>query len=134
MLVNLVGLWCHEGWWRYTGSFSDLDRPGEAISLAEGAVQLKVASGSNTRCSDRMPHRPSASDSRRRGTRVAVRRGRHGLRLEQVAVWAAVLREDMQLGVDKSGYFTSDRLAIRSTMCLAFGFAHEASIVKITVG
>ena len=53
-------------------------------------------------------------------------------------VWAidgsrifVVLRQDVELVVDGSRYFESDRLGIRAVMRVSFGFPHEASIVRI---
>lgn len=42
-----------------------------------------------------------------------------------------VMRDDVTLDVDRSAYFTSDRIAIRATMRIGFGYPHPASIVKI---
>lgn len=53
-------------------------------------------------------------------------------------VWAidmsrvfTVVRDDATLVIDSSAYFSSDRLGIRSTLRVSFGFPHEASIVRI---
>lgn len=45
-----------------------------------------------------------------------------------------VRRNDVDLQVDRSAYFTSDRTAIRATMRVAFAFAHAAAIQKIALG
>lgn len=45
-----------------------------------------------------------------------------------------VRRSDVDLQIDRSAYFTSDRTAIRATMRVAFAFAHAAAIQKITLG
>lgn len=42
-----------------------------------------------------------------------------------------VLRNDVDLVVDSSAYFSSDRLGIRATMRMGFGFPHEESIMLI---
>lgn len=42
-----------------------------------------------------------------------------------------VLRQDVDLVVDASRYFESDRLGIRATMRIDFGFPHEQAVVKI---
>ena len=54
-------------------------------------------------------------------------------------VWAldksrsfVVLHGAVTLAVDESAYFSSDRIGIRVTLRAAFGFAHPASIAKIT--
>lgn len=44
-----------------------------------------------------------------------------------------VRRNDVDLQIDRSAYFTSDRTAIRATMRVAFAFAHAAAIQKITL-
>jgi HK97 family phage major capsid protein len=53
-------------------------------------------------------------------------------------VWAidrsrvyVVLRQGAELTVDASRYFESDRLGIRATLRLSFGFPHEQAIVRI---
>lgn len=42
-----------------------------------------------------------------------------------------VVREGTSLVVDPSRYFESDRLGIRATMRLGFGFPHQQAVVKI---
>lgn len=44
-----------------------------------------------------------------------------------------VQREGATLAVDSSAYFTSDRVAVRATMRVAFGFPHPASIIKVSL-
>lgn len=44
-----------------------------------------------------------------------------------------VRRNDVQLEVDRSAYFTSDRTAVRAIMRVGFGFPHAAAIQKITL-
>ncbi|WP_026820176.1 phage major capsid protein [Arthrobacter castelli] len=44
-----------------------------------------------------------------------------------------VRRNDVDLKIDKSAYFTSDRTAIRAIMRVGFGFPHEAALQKITL-
>jgi HK97 family phage major capsid protein len=46
-------------------------------------------------------------------------------------VWT-VLREDLNLVVDRSVFFTSDRVAVRAAMRVGFAFGHPQSVVKIT--
>jgi hypothetical protein len=45
-----------------------------------------------------------------------------------------VLRKDADLVVDPSRYFESDRLGIRSTLRVGFGYPHEAAIIRIGLG
>lgn len=44
-----------------------------------------------------------------------------------------VIRKDVDLRRDESAYFSSDQVAIRAIMRVAFGFPHEAAIQKITL-
>lgn len=41
------------------------------------------------------------------------------------------VREDANVSVDTSAFFTSDRVAIRATMRVAFAFTHPAAVMKI---
>ena len=43
-----------------------------------------------------------------------------------------VVRSDARVEIDKSVFFTSDRVAVKATMRVGFGFAHPQAIVKIT--
>jgi HK97 family phage major capsid protein len=43
-----------------------------------------------------------------------------------------VIRDDATVETDASVYFTSDRVAVKATMRLGFGFAHPLAIVKVT--
>ena len=44
-----------------------------------------------------------------------------------------VLHEDVTLDLDRSAFFTSDRIGVRSTLRVAWGFPHPASVVKIVL-
>lgn len=44
-----------------------------------------------------------------------------------------MLREDVTLDIDASAFFTSDRIAVRSTMRVGFGWPHPASVVKLVL-
>lgn len=44
-----------------------------------------------------------------------------------------ILREDVQLAVSNDAYFSSDRIAIRASMRVGFGFPQPKSTVKITI-
>jgi HK97 family phage major capsid protein len=53
-------------------------------------------------------------------------------------VWAipaakalVVLREDVTLDVDRSAYFSSDRIGIRATLRVGFAFPHPAALVRL---
>lgn len=57
------------------------------------------------------------------------------------AVWGipkafsqVVIRRDPEVTVDSSAFFTSDRLAVRATVRVGFGFAHPAALVRIDLG
>lgn len=43
-----------------------------------------------------------------------------------------VVREDATVEADRSVYFTSDRVAVKATMRVGFGFVHPQSVVKVT--
>ena len=42
-----------------------------------------------------------------------------------------VLREDALLSVDYSAYFSSDRVGVRATLRVGFGYPHEQAIVRL---
>lgn len=42
-----------------------------------------------------------------------------------------VVRDDAEVVADRSVFFTSDRVAVRATMRVGFGFPHAAAVVKI---
>jgi HK97 family phage major capsid protein len=44
-----------------------------------------------------------------------------------------VLREDLEMAISGDAFFTSDRIAIRSTARIGFGFPHPVVINKITI-
>lgn len=41
------------------------------------------------------------------------------------------VREDASVVTDTSAFFTSDRIAVRATMRVAFAFSHPAAIIRI---
>ena len=43
-----------------------------------------------------------------------------------------VIRDDAKVEVDKSVFFTSDRVAVKATMRVGIGFAHPLAVVKVT--
>ncbi len=43
-----------------------------------------------------------------------------------------VVREEAEVELDRSVFFTSDRVAVRAIVRLGFGFPHPASLVKIS--
>lgn len=44
----------------------------------------------------------------------------------------SVIRQDVTLDVSKDAYFSSDRIGVKSTVRVGFGFADEASVIKLT--
>jgi len=42
------------------------------------------------------------------------------------------VRNDVELAIDGSAFFTSDRTAIRATMRVAFAFPHAAAVQRIS--
>jgi HK97 family phage major capsid protein len=131
-----------------SGPLTNLDPFAEAISAAEqvGATlsafvtdpataltlaTLKQAANSNAPLMQPDPTQP---------TRTTV----HGVALYSTPavttglVWGipadrtfVAVRQDTTLDVDRSAFFTSDRVAIRATMRVGFAFAHPAAIVKV---
>ena len=133
------------------GTLSNLDAFAQAVSVAEevGATltawvtspatalqlaQLKVETGSNATLLGVDPAMP---------TRRLVE-GRPVLVCPEVPdgeVWGlpsraifTVIRSDAEVTADASVYFTSDRIAIRATMRVGFGFVHEPAVVHLTFG
>jgi hypothetical protein len=45
-----------------------------------------------------------------------------------------VQNKEATLDLDSSAFFTSDRIGIRATLRVAFGWPHEASLVRLDVG
>ena len=45
-----------------------------------------------------------------------------------------VVRDDARVETDRSVYFTSDRVAVKGTMRVGFGFPHEAAVVRVALG
>lgn len=44
-----------------------------------------------------------------------------------------VMRDDVRLEVDRSAFFTSDRVAVKVTMRVGFAFPHPAAVVKVSL-
>ena len=131
-----------------TGAFGNLDPFAEALSKARsvGATttafiaapatvlalhQLKDETGSNRPLLTPDPTRPGQSVIF--GVPLIVSPD-----IAAGVVWAvprahsfSVLREDTTLAVDSSAFFTSDRVAVRATCRVAFGFPHPAAVVRI---
>jgi len=130
------------------GSFANLDPFAEAISKAEteGATltafvanptdaltlaKLKDESGSNRPLLGTDPTAPT------RRTILGIPLVTSPAVAEDT-IWAydrtrivTVMRDDVTLDVDRSAYFTTDRIGIRATMRIGFGYPHPASIVRI---
>lgn len=102
--------------------------PTEALTLAG----LKQASGSNVPLLGADPTSPTQRTIF--GVPLYV-----SAAVAAKTVWAVpadrtlmVIRQDATLDVDKSAFFTSDRVAVRATMRVGFAYAHQAALVKIT--
>ena len=61
--------------------------------------------------------------------------------VEDGTIWAldkakcfVVIRQDVQLEVDRSVYFASDSIGIRAIVRIGFGFPHEPAVAKIVWG
>jgi HK97 family phage major capsid protein len=139
-----------------TGSFANLDTFAEAISLAEqvGAQitafvadpqtvlalsKIKTGTSSN----EPLLGQDATAAGQRRILGVPLLSSpaiaRTGTASEFGRVWAydrsrvwTVLRSGVTLDVDRSRYFESDRVGVRSTMRVGFAFPHPASVVQIT--
>ncbi len=51
--------------------------------------------------------------------------------LDRSRVWV-VVREDAKVEADRSVFFTSDRVAVKATMRVGYGFVHPQSVVKVS--
>ena len=77
------------------------------------------------------------------GTQMSGRCSRHRLgvsgalaantlwALDSSRVWL-VLRDDVTVEAHRSGFFTSDRVAVKATMRAGFGFVHPQAVVRVT--
>jgi HK97 family phage major capsid protein len=108
---------------------SFIANPADALLLA----QLKESSGSNKPLLGSDPSSPTRRILQ--GVRLFTSPG-----VTVGTVWGIpqvravmVRREGVELAVDRSAYFTSDRTAIRATMRVGFGFPHAVAIQKIAL-
>lgn len=108
------------------GSF--VTSPTEALALAK----LKEQTGSNRPLLGSDPTAPTARTMY--GVPLLVAPS-----IAAKSAWAiprdrvfVVIRADARVEVDASVFFTSDRVAVKATMRVGFGFAHPLSYVKIT--
>jgi hypothetical protein len=135
------------------GEVTNLDAFAEAVSLAEDVGGLttafvatlptcwrwhssSAAATVTSRCCSRRPTRRKPRRARCSGCRCSAHPPWTTKRDE--TVWAipqqfsfVVVREDAEVGVDTSAFFTSDRIGIRATLRVGIGWPHEAAIVKI---
>ncbi|MGV0873494.1 phage major capsid protein [Mycolicibacterium sp. XJ879] len=102
--------------------------PDSALDLAK----LKKGTGSNEPLLQPDPAKPAgrviagvplvvSPDAPNNGTVYAIPK----------ALSFVVLREDVQVALDSSAFFTSDRVAVRVTMRVAFAWPHEAAVVRV---
>ncbi|OBJ74689.1 hypothetical protein A5656_15660 [Mycobacterium gordonae] len=134
-----------------TGSLDNLDAFAEAISEAENVgaqltsfvaspavalalAQLKTGSQLNTPLLGSDPTNPTQRLAL--GVPLVVCPA-----MDNATIWGipkdfsyVVLRDDtVQLDVDASPFFTSDRIAVRATMRVSWGWPHPAAIQKIVL-
>lgn len=130
-------------------SFADLDSFHAGISAAEqvGAsitswacspatalvlAQLKTGTGSNASLMQPDPTAPGRRIVAGIGLQVSPA-------IADGLIWGIpasrsvmVVRQAARIDVDSSAYFSSDRVGIRGTMRVSFGFPHPAALVKIS--
>lgn len=132
-------------------SWADLDVFAEAISEAEqlgAAVTAFVANPADVLALVQLKEAPSGSNRPllQPDPTMPTRTSIQGIPLRSApdvapgTVWAipedrvhVVIRDDAEVTSDRSVFFTSDRIAVRATMRVGFGYPHPAAIVKITL-
>ena len=139
------------------GSLTDLDPFAEAISKAEGVgstvtafvasatdalhlSQLKAFDGATQSNQPLLSSGDATSTTKRQILGVPLHVVPDGVVADGV-IWAldqaktyVVMRQDVQLEVDRSVYFASDSLGIRAVVRVGFGFPHQEAVVKISWG
>lgn len=125
-------------------SYANLDPFAEAISEAEqlGATINKWVTDPDTALTISTIKDESGSNRTLLDDRTVL--GRELLvspEVESGVVWGipmdrviVAVRQDAELTVDESRYFEYDAVAVRAVMRVAFGFPHEAAVVKISDG
>lgn len=132
------------------GAITNVDDFAEAVSLAENVgaqvtafvanantvlslSKLKKATGSNEPLLQPDPTLPT----RRQILGVPLWSVPNTV-LPDAVIWAldgsrvyVVIRQDVDLRVDESRYFESDRIGIRATLRIGFGYPHQAALVRI---
>ena len=133
-----------------TTTLTNTDAFAEAISLAENVGAMVTAFVANAATVLALSKVKQTTDSNlpllQPDPTLPTRRQILGVPLWSVpdtvvpdnVVWAidgtrvfVIVRQDVDLLVDESRYFESDRLGIRATMRVGFGFPHEAAVVCI---
>jgi HK97 family phage major capsid protein len=105
---------------------------GNAASVLELALIKKLASGSNESLLAPDPTQPARRMLVGRPVYVSpgvATKTIFGITGDRAVI---VVRDDARLEVDGSVFFTSDRVAIKATLRVGFGFPHPAAIAKIT--
>ncbi|MGD7707248.1 phage major capsid protein [Microlunatus sp. Y2014] len=132
-----------------SGAFTNTDPFSEAVAAAEqvGATVSSFVTDPATALTLAKVKRATGSNEPLLGTDAMSPTRRTVLGLPLLVspavtvgtVWAlpkarvfVVIRSDARIDVNPSVYFTSDRVAVRATMRVGFGFAHPAAVVKIT--
>lgn len=133
------------------GGLANLDPFAEAISKAESVgatVTAFVANATTVLKLSKLKKLSSGSNEPllQPDPTMPTRRQILGVPLHSVpdtvipadTVWAidttrsfVIMRKDVDLVVDPSAYFSSDRIGIRTTMRIGYGFPHEAALVRI---
>ncbi len=131
------------------GPYANLDPFAEAISKAEqvGATVTAFVTDPATALALSKVKEASGSNRPLLGADATAAGQRRILGVELVSspavaagvVWAydrervwTVLRDDVRLEVDRSVFFTSDRVAVKATMRAGFSFPHPQSVVRVT--
>lgn len=103
--------------------------PADALILA----QLKEATGSNKPLLGSDP--TNSTERTLQGVTLLTSPG-----VTSGTIWGlpkarlfVVRRKTVDLQVDRSAYFTSDRTAVRATMRVGFAFPHEAAVQKVAL-
>ncbi|MBA2558802.1 MAG: phage major capsid protein [Propionibacteriales bacterium] len=132
------------------GAFGNLDFAAEAISKAEtvGATITAFVAGPATALALAKVKQSTGSNQPVLGMDATSATSRQILgvplfvsqyvaantlwAIDSSRVWL-VVREDATVEVDRSVFFTSDRVAVKAVMRAGFGFVHPQSVVKVTI-
>lgn len=147
--VQPRGLEDVEGVTTVTGAFTNTDVFSEALSKAEahGATITAWVTDPDTALTLAKVKKQTGSNEPLLGLNATAPTRRTILGVPMFVtpavtkgtVWAiprdrvyTVIHSEAQLTADESVYFTSDRIAVRATTRVGFGFPHAAAIIKVT--